>query len=387
MEARTLYTRLAALAIGVGVAACAIALVFWLFPAQSQLRDGVDYGYVYSGAKSSSVDFVEAGLTDDSMLVFGSSEFSTPKRVVPQVPSEVFGTADYGVKPMLIGEAFDQSLWHTIALGAFADAGIPGGKVAITATPGWFTDGGQDAETFQTRFSYSLYRAFCENDGIPAEAKDYVRERLEQQGIGATELDAANPTLPQDYLNAVAFDLLDDLKLRQNLMEVRGKGIERVESATPATPDFAAMRTEAEATAKEMSTTNDWGLEDAFYTEQLEPVLGDLKDSRAGETYSDTPEYDDLACFLDVAEACGIEVLVVLAPEMGPYYDHIGIDAQARENCYSRVRALAREHGASLADFSDREYEKYFLYDIVHFGWTGWVDVEQSIYDFYRKGA
>jgi len=387
MEARILHTRLAALAIGVGVAACAIALVFLLFPAQSQLRDGVDYGYVYSGAKSSSVDFVEAGLTDDSILVFGSSEFSTPKRVVPQVPSEVFGTSDYGMKPMLIGEAFDQSLWHTIALGAFAGAGVPGGKVAIIATPGWFTDGGQDAETFQTRFSYSLYRAFCENGTIPAEAKEYVRERLEQQGIGATELDAASPTLPQDHLNAVAFGLLDDLKLRQNLMEVREKGIELVESDAPATPDFTAMREEAAGIAKEMSTTNDWGLEDEFYTEQLEPVLADLKDSRAGETYSDTPEYDDLACFLDVAKACGIEVLVVLAPEMGPYYDHIGIDAKARENCYSRVRDLAREHGATLADFSDREYEKYFLYDIVHFGWTGWIDVEQSIYDFYRKEA
>jgi D-alanine transfer protein len=46
-------------------------------------------------------------------------------------------------------------------------------------------------------------------------------------------------------------------------------------------------------------------------------------------------------------------------------------------------------HGASakLADFSDREYEKYFLFDIVHFGWTGWIDVEQAIYEFAKGGA
>ena len=387
MEARTLHTRLTALAIGVAVAVCAIALVFWLFPAQSQVRDGVEYGYVYSGAKSSSVDFAEAGMTDESMIVFGSSEFSTPKRLVPQVPSEVFGTADYGLDLMLIGEAFDQSLWHTIALGAFEGSGIPQRKVAIIAAPGWFTDGGQDAETFKTRFSYSLYRAFCANDDIPAEAKEYVRKRLGQQGIDEMQLNAASPTLPQDHLNAVAFDALDDLKLRQSLIEVRGKGMERVDSDTPATPDFAALRAEAEKTGAEMSTTNDWGVEDSFYTEQLEPVLADLKDSRAGETYSDTPEYDDLACFLDIAKACDIEVLVVLSPEMGPYYDYIGIDKQARENCYSHVREIVQEHGAQLADFSDREYEKYFLYDIVHFGWTGWIDVEQSLYDFYRKDA
>jgi D-alanine transfer protein len=201
------------------------------------------------------------------------------------------------------------------------------------------------------------------------------------------QLNAAEPTLPQDYLNAVAFRALDDLKLRQGLVEVRGKGADRVDTATPATPDFAAMLQEARDTGAQMSTTNDWGLEDSFYTEQLEPVLADLKDSRAGETYSDTPEYDDLACFLDVADACGIEVLVVLSPEMGPYYDYIGIDAKTRAGCYEHVRDVVAQHaGVKLADFTDREYEKYFLYDIVHFGWTGWVEVEEALYHFAKDG-
>ena len=122
---------------------------------------------------------------------------------------------------------------------------------------------------------------------------------------------------------------------------------------TPATPDFAALRDEAKATAEQMSTTNEWGMEDSFYTDQLEPVLADLKDSRAGETYTDTPEYDDLDCFLDIADACGIEVLVVLSPEMGPYYDHIGIDAKTRAGCYDRVRSVVAGHAsAELADFT-----------------------------------
>ena len=145
---------------------------------------------------------------------------------------------------------------------------------------------------------------------------------------------------------------------------------------------------EAKATAEQMSTTNEWGMEDSFYTDQLEPVLADLKDSRAGETYTDTPEYDDLDCFLDIADACGIEVLVVLSPEMGPYYDHIGIDAKTRAGCYDRVRSVVAGHAsAELADFTSHEYEKYFLYDIVHFGWTGWIDVEEAIYRFAKGGA
>ena len=387
MDSRVLHTRFAALVAGVVLALCVIAGVCLAFPAQGEVRDGAEYGYVYSGVKSSSVDFVKANLDEESLVVLGSSEFSTPKRLVPQVPSQVFGTADYGVRLMLVGEAYDQSLWHAIALGALADGGLPGNKVAIIVAPGWFTDGGQDAETFKTRFSYSLYQRFCANPNVPASARDWVRGRLAGYGVGDTQLDAAAPTLPQDYLNAAAFQALDDLKLRQGLADVRGKGADRVDAAAPATPDFEALRKEALETAEQMSTSNDWGLEDSFYTEQLEPALDSLKDSRADETYTDTPEYDDLSCFLDVADACGIEVMVVISPVLGAYYDHIGIDAQTRAGCYERIRDVVAQHdSAKLADFSDREYEKYFLYDIVHFGWTGWVDVENALYQFAKGG-
>ena len=325
MEPHTLHTRFAALAIGVALAVCAIAAICLAFPAQDVVDEGKEYSYVYSGAKSSSVAFAEANMDDTSLIAFGSSEFSTPRKLVPQVPGQVFGSADYGLRLMLVGEAYDQSLWHSIALGAYDGAGIPRGKVAIVVTPGWFTDGGMDSETFKTRFSYSLYRAFCANGSISDDVKRYVRGRLAQLGIEETQLNAAAHVLPQDFLNDFAFSALDDLKLRKDLVEVRGKGIDLVKTDEPEVPDFEAMRAEAQEMGAERSATNDWGLEDTFYTEQLEPVFDDLAGSRAGETYNDTPEYDDLDCFLDVADECGIEVLVVLAPEMGPYYDHIGI--------------------------------------------------------------
>ena len=48
---------------------------------------------------------------------------------------------------------------------------------------------------------------------------------------------------------------------------------------------------------------------------------------------------------------------------------------------------VAGHASAELADFTSHEYEKYFLYDIVHFGWTGWIDVEEAIYRFAKGGA
>lgn len=389
MEARHLHTRFAALVVGAlaaVVAACAIA---FSAPSQANVEDGIDYGYVYSGVKSSSVPFMRSAMDSESLLMFGSSEFSTPAKTVPEVPATVFGRAeyDYGLHLMLVGEAFDQSLWHSIALGACAKEGVPRDKVVIFVGPGWFADGGLDSDTFATRFSYALYEGFCANERISDDVKSYVRHRLESLGVEETLLNAAAPTLPQDYLNAIALRTIEDLKTRRGLEEVRSRGLTRPLERNANGPDFDALREQALKDASEKSTTNDWGLEDRFYVEQLEPVLDDLKGARAEETYSDTEEYDDFNCFLTIADACGIEVLVVIEPELGPYYDHIGITADTRKACYDRIREVALAHNARIADFSDREYEKYFMFDIVHFGWTGWVEAEKSVWDFAMKGA
>lgn len=387
MEPSVLRRRLAALLVGMALAACVVAASFFVLPAQDVTSANVEYGYVYSGAKSSSTRFVRANLTEDSIVMLGSSEFSTPASSVPQIPAQVFGTHNYGIRCMLVGEAFDQCLWHAIAMGALAQEGLPRDKVVFTVGLGQFTDGGMDSSTFSTRFSYSLFREFCDNQRIPTNVRDYVLRRLREQGVDDTTVRAGSR---QDVVSSVDDAVLgsvDDLRLREQLIAVRKKGKDLV--GVPADkPDWDALRAKALEDAQRMSTTNDWGAEDGFYTSQLGPALEGLKGVRAGETYTDTPEYDDLDCFLSVCDACGIEPLVVISPSMGPYYDYIGIDRQTRERAYQRIReVIAKHERARLADFSDREYEKYFLFDIVHFGWTGWIDVERAIYEFAMEEA
>ncbi len=382
MDSRVLHGRLIAFAGGVAIALVVVVGYSVALPAQSEHDESVDYGYVYSGTKSSSVDFVRANLRDDSLLVLGSSEFSTPARQVPQVPSQVIGAQNYGLRLMLVGEAFDQCLWHSIAIGALSDGGLPHNKVALIVGLGQYTDGGLDNASFGERFSYPLYEAFCANEAVPEEARTYVRRRLEEQGIDEATLRAASPADPLSSVDGHVFDAMGDLRLRNDLDGVRSQGIPMAQG-TLEQPDWDAMRAEALVTAQTMSTTNDWGAEDEFYTTQLGPALDSLAGARAGETYTDTPEYDDLNCFLDVCDACGVQPLIVIEPVMGPYYDHIGINLETRTAAYQRIRDVVAAHpSARLADFSDREYEKYFLFDIVHFGWTGWIDAQRALYEF-----
>lgn len=368
------------LAFGCGVAALELAL-----PAQDRVATGRIYNYECSGAKSSSVAFNTAADAADSILLFGSSELSTTASTIPQVPAAILGGYDYGVDVNFVGEAFDQSLWHAIAAGAYAPT-VQDGKAVIIVSPTWFKDGGMDAETFKLRFSYSLYREFCSNPNISKGSKSYVARRLAELGIDDTTINAASKGTPVDVLNDAALAAIDDLSCRKDLQEVREGGIYyHDKGAADEAPSFDELRDQAQADAQAAST-NEWGMLDSFYNKNIASDKERLKDKQAGERFKDTSEYDDFTFFCKVCRECGIEPLVVISPVHGSFYDWEGISKSDREACYERIRSICKKQGVQYADFSDKEYEKGFLFDNVHFGWTGWIDVEEAIVSYANKG-
>ena len=371
-----------ALVAAVAVFCCLVAAVCLLLPSATSLAQADrGYSYVYSGAKSTSVDFVVQDMGEDSMLFFGSSELSTPANLIPEVPAVVFGRNPYGLQLSFVGEAYDQSLWQALAAGAYARQ-VQNKKIAIVASPSWFFDGGVDNSVFQTRFSYSLYRSFMANGRISDECRAYVRARLLEQGIDESVVRAGERGDAVALVNDVAYAFADDLRLRNNLRSIADEGIERI-SGREVRPDFAQWRAHALEDAKQRST-NEWGFDDDFYEQNVGAYKDQIKGKLSGETFSDTPEYDDFGLFLRVCQDCGLEPLVIIAPLSGDYYDWVGIDAATRASCYGHIRQIAEAYGVAVADFSGKEYERYFLHDQVHFGWTGWVDVEQAVYEFAK---
>ena len=379
-KARTVFIALAIAAVMLGGLYAALQ---YLMPAQSYVGSDRNYGYVYSSARNSSTAFSLASAESDAMLLFGSSELSISTATIPEVPAAVLGLRNYGLQLNYVGEAYDQSLWHAIAAGAYSQ-GATNRKVAIIVSPAWFNDGGVDNETFKLRFSYTLYQQFCSNPDISQESRDYVKRRLAEQGVDDATINAGLGTYPHDVINSVVLSALDDLKIRKDLVEVRDLGID-TSNVKNQTPTFSAWRNHALEDAVKASTNNDWGFLDSFYEQNVAGKESQLRGLQASDTYSDTPEYDDFAFFLQVCKEVGFEPLVIISPVSGYFYDLEGVSSSTRFDCYERIRATCAEYGVSVADFSDREYEKYFLFDAVHFGWTGWVDVEEALVEFASK--
>lgn len=370
------------IALGVILFAITFALFCAFLPQQNEHDESLTYGYVYSGAKSQSVAFNTAADAEDSIFLFGSSELSTPSNVVAQVPSVVFGENDFGVNLTYVGEAYDQSLWHSMAIAAYEPYVNNNRKIILIVSPTWFEDAGLDESTFGMRFSYSLYRAFCDNPQISTSSKNYLASRLADYGIDQTTIQAGRGETLIDNLNNAAFLWADDLTLRKELLEVREKGVPQVSSTTPTQPDFEELHYQALTDAAVNSTNNAWGLDDDFYANNIEANLDRLQGTLAEERFANAEELKDFSFLLKVCNELGLDPLVVVPPVHGQFYDYAGTSAADRRACYDRILELCKANDVPVADFTDREYEQYFLHDIVHLGNTGWVDVEEAIYSF-----
>ncbi|MGI6106211.1 MAG: D-alanyl-lipoteichoic acid biosynthesis protein DltD [Raoultibacter sp.] len=355
-----------------------------VLPAQNQVDNTKEYGYVASGTKSESSAFSLAAAHDDTYFLFGSSELSTTPEMVSSVPDNVFQEYDCGISFSYIGDAYNQSLWHTIAAGAYAQE-MPNKKIGLIVSPQWFEDGGLEPGIFEMRFSYSLYQQFCSNPSISDSTKEYVCNRLNQEGVDRSVIDAGSANSAIDVVNDAVFSVMDDLKIRNDLREIRSGGMPYVEPNQKKSPDFDAIKSMALAQAEQSCTNNAYRVNDGYWTTYLEPNYEGLKDSQVEESLTQTPEYDDLRAFMQLCEECGLEPYIIISPVHGSWYDYVGLDNQARNDYYSAVKSICESYDVSYLDLSPYEYEPYYLRDIMHLGWLAWPEIEQGFMEFAKE--
>ena len=152
-------------------------------------------------------------------------------------------------------------------------------------------------------------------------------------------------------------------------------------------PDWAALEAQADADGAKANTTNQFGMNDDFYFLYKNTMLKSKKDSMKQADYTQSPEYGDLICFLNVCRDLGIRPLLVSLPVNGPWYDYMGFPQQNRQAYYQKIRDIAAEYGAELADLSTEEYTPHFFEDNTHIAWKGWVKLNESLYRFAAPAA
>lgn len=365
------------------------------------------YEYILDRPKFKSPDFMLGNRLVDSILTFGSSDFATFPGEISTVPRAQFGWHDHGLDLWCIGEGYNQSLWHAVAMAAYSEAisrtaapadVMPEGvfdartsnKAVFVISPQWFFEGGVPANATQAQYGYGLWRLACQNASVDPARLDYLEGRLKAEGIDARQLAAPRHATPPDTLNDYAFDFEETHRISTLLDYTRSHGDtilwpKHHLTAKDGVPDWEALAAQAVEEGARQSANNDFGMLDSFWAEKNADdfAAGKLQGFLKNRTLLKAPTEDaDLDCALGVASDCGLDLLCVLLPFPGDWADYEQLDRGIREQRYELIREACAKWGMRVADFTGEEYTRYFIYDGTHLGWLGWVRVEQAIYEF-----
>ena len=357
-------------------------------------KDMPALNYELNKVKFRNYELINSSLDENTVLVLGSSELSSQKDTKFHPRQLMQGQQ---TQMMLVGAGYYQSLEHTIELAACSNA-LSSRKVALIISPQWFVKGGVDPTAFASNFSEKNFIGFLKNDQLSKELKTKICTRVLEL------LDQGNPAQASRIRMYIEYYVYDKANLFDRLyasvysdyLELKGnytawKTFRNVQPGTLTDSlkplDWNTLLDEARTYGREQCTNNPFFVYDEYYDRYMKDALESKKNSQLDGSYTISSEFDDLSLFLEVCRELDITSLVISIPVKGVWYDYIGFPKTDRDAYYQKIRTMVEASGNQLADFSDEEYSDYFLSDIMHLGWEGWVKVSESIVEYAESNS
>ncbi|MEG1256093.1 D-alanyl-lipoteichoic acid biosynthesis protein DltD [Clostridium sp.] len=332
---------------------------------------------------------------EDDLILLGSSELSSP---VDQNPINIFPFKEANYDVSIFGRAYTQSLQHATMLSS-TDNIKSDSKVALIVSLQWFTQGsGISGDNFSVNFSEHQFYKMFNNDKVSDETKMNYAKRINQllkesREYGEEQIYAYLYS-KDNLLSNIALTLLKPYyKFKEYTLEIKDKtqSYKELESLPDKTEEkskelnWEAEYAKAEKEGVAKVTNNDINVEDSYYDLYLREKYPKFKDELIDIDLMASREFKDYELFLDTSKDLGVKPLIVLMPVNGLYYNHLGITEEKRDEFYNKLQELAEERGFSVANLQDKEYEKYYLTDVMHLGWKGWLKVNEEISKYFSE--
>lgn len=351
----------------------------------------IAYGSMY---KDRGVIYNEYLMENNYLSLQGSSEFVVP---VSQLPTKIF-PAKGMEKVVTNGRAYFQTINHTELLGSENNENKDA-KIALFLSLQWFCDeGGIEPKNFQANFAPVQFYKYLANPEISDKNKKTYATRVNDLLEGNTQF-AAEKIYSKLYISdeleyKIVKGLLTPYFLcREKMVELKDKGLlyRRLELLNDKKPgeelkeiNWKEEEKKAEEEAKTKETNNDFFVDDNYYNKYLKDNLKAHKDSKKNINLMKSKEFDDYELYLDTCIDLGVKPYIILIPTNGRWYDHTGMTKETRDNFYDTAQKIAEEKGFEVLNLKDEEYTPYFMYDIMHLGWKGWIKVEEELYKHYN---
>ena len=143
------------------------------------------------------------------------------------------------------------------------------------------------------------------------------------------------------------------------------------------------LKAEREGASK--VTNNDINVDDEYYDTYLRDKYDSLKDKWNNVDLLKSKELEDYKFFINTCKDINVRPLIILMPVNGLYYDHLGLTKEKRTEFYNTIESIAKENGFDVLNLQNKEYEKYYLSDVMHLGWKGWLNINEEMHNYFNE--
>ena len=352
--------------------------------------NSVRYSTAYEKYKSK--DIITENITQNTLVLLGSSELTATINEKYH-PNKIFNYEDFNI--MQIGTGYSQNIVQASTLGSIESA-MKNRRVAIVESVQWFAKGGLQNDAFLNKSSQEHIYNTMANDKISKETKEkFINRVIELTSNNKGQNDIYKKYKEYFIENKGSFigekvlELDKDIYSFKNKIQFytnKGKIDYPLSGQNTPNYDWNSLTNDFVEEVKKTTNNNEYAVDNKYYNTYLAKNYSTFRDSNKGISYLESPEYIDYEIFLDVAKELGMKVEVIIFPVNGKWNDYTGVSKEMREQTYRNIEEMAKKYdNVKVLNYGNREYDDYFLFDVMHVGVKGWMEVERELYKFAKQ--
>jgi D-alanine transfer protein len=341
--------------------------------------------------KNQGLAFQRAAVHAPNVLpIYGSSELLVPP--VPERGNNFFRTAPTGFQLSPVGGGGATPLIMLQKIGALGSA-LRGKKLAISLSPNWFFATQPGWQGYAGNFSPMAASEMVFGTALDFDLKREIASRMLESPSTLQERPLLKFVLSRlasgGWLDRIVFCALWPAGEAQNLLlELQDhlaalhyirRQLKSAPQLHPETVDWSQLIAQVSKTkpsdAGRIENTS-------TFDRQIPPGSRDAAFKNGINT---SPAWIDLELLLRALASAHAQPLILSMPVPGDFYDHAGVSRSARDDYYTKLRALVEQYHFPVAEFEPHDEDSAFLIRHgSHLTAKGWVYYDRALDDFFH---
>lgn len=347
-------------------------------------QKGVQYNYV-EGTQAE-INLMSSLMRKEQITLFGSSEFTDS----PFAPYH-FLPDSLGIPAMGFGHAHHQLFAIYCELLA-ANEFLPGSKICILISPGWFEKPGTNTEAFLEFVPENFMKRIWLNSEL-VEEKKYVGKYISTFADDFSSLSSVMYNLSMNYrknqrfspIAKIEFLLNSKLSINQKSIREISYSIQESNLLNRKNYDFQSQLLRLKNVAKKSFSNNSICVDSSYYATYLIDANGKYTQGSVDKVdLSNNQEYRDFIVLLNFLKKRGVEASFIIQPLNPFHYKNI-------ESLEPTITALTKKLDEAKFPYlnmyvTDKaKYTPGTLSDVMHLGDLGWMKINQFLVNTYAK--